>query len=96
MTTHTYETDLFRIENIAEETGNLCEVGELGDNVIILHMASYKILIDLPFRENGDTEFSLSTIRYEDELSGYEGEEKNFKTVKTFRGVKGYINKYSI
>ena len=92
MKTNTYETDLVRIENIAEETGNLCEVGELGDNVIILHMASYKILIDLPFRENGDTEFSLSTIRYEDE----EGEEKNFKTVKTFRGVKGYINKYSI
>ncbi len=91
MKTHSYETDLFKVENIAEETGNLTEVGELGDNVIILHMASYKILIDLPFRENGDTEFSLSTIRYEDE----EEEEKNLKTVKTFRGVKGYINKFS-
>ncbi len=90
MTTHTYETDLFKIEDIAEETGNLNDIEELGDNVIVLHMSSYSILIDLPFRENGDTEFSLSTIRYEDE------EEKNFKTVKTFRGVKGYINKYSI
>ena len=92
MKTHTYETDLFKIENIAEETGNLNDIEELGDNVIVLHMSSYRILIDLPFRENGDTEFSLSTIRYEDE----EEEEKNFKTVKTLRGVKGYINKYSI
>ena len=94
--TKSYNTDYLAIKEIAEETGSLDWVQELGDNVIIVHLDSYRILIDLP-QDYSDTnpEYWLSTIRYEDDNSYGIGEEKNQKVVKTLRGVKGYINKFS-
>lgn len=46
--TKTYNTDYFAIKEIAEKTGSLDWVQELGENVIIVHLDSYRILIDLP------------------------------------------------
>ena len=90
---NTYEADVKIIEEMASETqGYTGELEELGGNSIKLNMGQYNILIDLPYDYDADNlEFWMSTVRYDDE----EETERNMKRVKTERGVRNYINKFS-
>lgn len=66
---------------------DVIEVTEEGDGgtVILRNISYHSLIIDV----SDESEFNLSTIRYPDEA------EKNKKTVKSLRGVYGYLNEYA-